>query len=97
MIESTTDRDYFVASDDFGTTATFTSPALGAVSGIFDNDDTVMDEVNAVRAELSFTAESSSVPGVGEGSTLTINSTNYLVRYRLDDGTGITTLRLTNA
>ena len=96
-IESQAERDWFFDPNDFGQTATFTSPLIGDIEGIFDSEDEVFDYVGTVRAALTFTASTDKLTGVSEGSTLTICGKSYAVRYPLDDGTGVTTLQLKNA
>jgi hypothetical protein len=96
-VESATDRAYFLESDDFGTTATFTSPALGSVSGIFDAETVEVDvggDANILSAQPQFSCATSTITGTTEGSTVTIAGTNYKVKDRLDDGTGMSVLTL---
>ena len=95
-IESGTDLAYFFETDDFGTSANFTSPALGSVNGIFDAETIEVElggDVGVLAPQPTFKARTSDLTGVSEGSAVTISSTNYLVKNRMDDGTGTTELQ----
>jgi len=96
-IESTTDRDYFFDTGDFGTVATFTDPAIGSVNGIFDEENEIEEETMTVITRVSFLAKEGDLTGVIRGSALSIGGTNYQVKVRLDDGTGVTELLLKRA
>ena len=99
-IESGTDLAYFFETDDFGVAANFTSPALGTVNGIFDAEVIEVEmggEVGILAPQPTFKCRTSDLTGVTEASAVTIGSTNYLVKNRLDDGTGTTELQLEEA
>jgi len=94
-IESATDRNFFFESDAFADTATLADAST--VNGIFDTEEREVDtdgEVNVVADDPQFTCRTSDVSGLKEGDTLTIEGVQYAIRYRRDDGTGVTDLYL---
>ena len=95
-VESATDLANFFDADDFAVVATFTSPALGSVTGIFDEEQVVDEEFNRVRREPRFLCRTSDIPNVTEGSLCTIRAVAREVLYTLDDGTGVTEVYLKN-
>lgn len=79
--------------DDFAVTVTFMDPALGAIKGILDTERDQIDiGIDAVVPVL--TTRTGLLTGVGEGSRLRLNGTQYSVKNRMDDGTGVTSLEL---
>lgn len=92
----TEDFTQFFNTNDFATTANFTSPALGNINGIWDAETVqiAVGEAGIHRPQPVFTCASASIPNVGEGSLLKYQSVNYAVKDRLDDGTGQSTLML---
>lgn len=91
-IETAADLAYFFEDTEFGIDAVFTSPSLN-VRGMIDNP---REEIAlGIDAEtIVFTCVTADIPGVEEGSTLTIDGVNLTVIDREDDGTGITELQL---
>ena len=67
------------------------------VPGIFSRDFFSSDPGGAVSIQSTapmFKCETSTVTGVGEGDTLTVDSVGYVVVEKRPDGTGITEIRL---
>lgn len=103
-IESDADRALFLDADEFGVSVTyrkkgtFTDLTLAA---IFDAEHSLAgfgdgsDVASVAPQVLMRTADLPS--GHGDGDSVTIAGTAYLVRYREPDGTGMTVLKLEKA
>lgn len=92
----TEDFAQYFDTDEFGTEASFTTPNLGAVNGIFDDEYEQIDfnHHSVDGSNPTFLCTTANITGVGEGSAVTINATNYTVKDRQDDGTGTSMLIL---
>ena len=98
-IESDTERTVFLATSDFAQAATYTpSGGSGAsINGVFDNGDGLVDlggRVGVTSGDPQFVCCTSDVFSAAEGDALVTGSVNYTIRDVIDDGTGMTTLRL---
>jgi len=97
MVETADDRALLLA--DFGVTATYT-PSGGASSSItviFDNEFIPVDtgaSVSFAMRQPKALARSADIPNVAEGDILVVNSTTYVIRIVMPDGTGMTELML---
>lgn len=97
-VETDDERAIFFALNDFGTQATLNIDGTETqINGIFEND---FEEVEA-GGSVSFSASSPTFHGrsvdladAGEGDTLTINGSGYVIRVVMDDGTGLAMLKL---
>jgi len=90
----TTDLDTFLDTTDFAVAATLNGTT--AINVIFD---AAYEAVNLQTGEVEGAApvaicKSSDVSGVSHGDTLDVNGTTYYVRGIQPDGTGLTTLIL---
>lgn len=98
-VETDTERAVFFDTDDFAVSATYT-PAGGSastISGIFDDEYEPIEVGGFVPVASSspvFQCKTSDVSSAAEGDALTVNSTSYLIRTVMDDGTGTTMLQL---
>jgi len=97
-VETDIERAIFFEADDFGITATLTIDGQESqVTGIFDDDYEDVDVGGAVPFAASaptFHARTADMVGVEEGDTLAIDDDVYTVRVVMNDGTGLTMLRL---
>jgi len=82
------------AADRLAMLADWDSAVFGAdtISGVFDNK---FVEVNGVEdVHPVFTCRTADVPGVAQGSAITVNGTAYTVVGVQPDGTGMSMLLL---
>lgn len=85
----TEDFTEFFDTGDFAVTATVGG---SSVNGIFDYEYV---EVNDIAGEAPVLMLSTADAGsAAYGTACVVNSTNYLIRVRKDDGVGVTTLIL---
>lgn len=93
-VESLADQLIFL--DDFGATATIAGSA--GITGIFDDHFLMVDDLglNIESSEPQFLCRTADCTtyNVADGQTCTVNSTNYTITTREDDGTGFTILTL---
>lgn len=98
-VESGADRAMFVNQDDFGIAAQLeTAGGVVVINGIFDSEP----ELSGLRNDLGvqsgnpvFVCRTIDLPAdLADADTMTIAGGVYLVRQRMHDGTGMTTLEL---
>ena len=98
-VETDIERAVFFDTDDFAVSATYT-PAGGSastISGIFDDAFEAVETGGFIPVASSspiFQCKTSAVSSAAEGDALIVNSTSYLIRVVMDDGTGVTMLQL---
>ena len=98
-VETDIERAVFFDSDDFAVSATYT-PSGGtatSISGIFDDTFETVETGGFIPVASSspmFQVKTSDVSSAAEGDALTVNSTSYVIRVVMDDGTGVTMLQL---
>tara|TARA_S200002703_G_C3794278_1_gene245195 strand:+ start:2141 stop:2452 length:312 start_codon:yes stop_codon:yes gene_type:complete len=98
-VETDTERAVFFSSDDFGVTATYTPSggAAASITGIFDDEFEPIEAGGFVPVASTapiFHCKTSDVSAAAEGDALTVNSTSYIIRVVMNDGTGTTMLQL---
>lgn len=79
---------------DFGVAATIGTTALTV---IFDADmiEVAVGNIGQLHENRTALVATASLPsGTAEGTAITINSTAYVIKNMIPDGTGITTLEL---
>lgn len=89
-----TSQDRLKILSDFGVDVTV---GTSTIKAIFDNphqDVTVGGEVPFSIQECYITARSSDLSSVGQGSTITIDSSSYVVTDIQPDGTGMSMVML---
>jgi hypothetical protein len=91
--------DAFFRLGGHGVMATYTQAgASHTITGIFDRDYFAVDpggRVPMTSSQPRFTCSSAALPsGAGNGDTLTVGGSPYIVRVVEPDGTGVTTLVL---
>jgi len=98
-VETDTERAVFFDTDDFAVTASYT-PAGGSatdIKGIFDDEYEPIEVGGFVPVSSSapvFQCKTSDVSAAADGDALTVNSTSYVIRVVMNDGTGVTMLQL---
>lgn len=97
-VETDSERAIFFGLDDFGTQATLNIGGTQTqVNGIFENDFDEIDAGGAVpfaATTPTFHGRAVDLADAGEGDTLTIDGSAYVIRVVMDDGTGLAMLRL---
>ncbi|QDP46575.1 MAG: hypothetical protein Unbinned4098contig1000_35 [Prokaryotic dsDNA virus sp.] len=89
----TEDLTQYFDTNDFGVEASFTSSGTAyTAKGIFDN--LYSEDLSVNGTVPTFTCVESDVTNLAVDAVCTINSTNYIVRVKKPDGTGITMLVL---
>ena len=97
--ETYDDLGFFLETDEFATTATYT-PSGGAaksIKGIFDQpraSRNASDMLGIVAPDIRFVCRTADVPSAADGDSLKVGTTTYVVRVVLTDGVGMTTLVL---
>ena len=95
-IEQDSDREALLA--DFGQTINVTD-SIGSsanIVAIFDNEYTEVDigEAGVQSTQPKLLCRTTDVSNLTEGDLCVIDSTNYFIQIRQDDGTGMTELFL---
>lgn len=95
-VELASDRLALLA--DFGVSATYT-PAGGSASSItviFDRDYQAVDggSIQFATTEPMAMCRTSDVSGAAQGDALVVSGVDYTIQVVMDDGTGMTTLAL---
>lgn len=96
-VETADDRSYFLA--DFGVVALYT-PVGGtqkSITVIFDNEHIPVDTGGNVPFSLQqpkALCRTADLTGTVEGGQIVINSTTYVIRVIMPDGTGMTEVML---
>lgn len=97
-VETDADRAIFFAVDDFGAQATLSIDGSETqINGIFENDFEEVETggmVSFAASSPTFHGRSVDLADAGEGDTLTINGSGYVIRVVMNDGTGMTMLKL---
>lgn len=88
-VETDSDRLRYLA--DFGETVTKTDSST--FTGILDAEEEEA-ETGGIRSVLILSARTSDCSGLDDGDAITVAGNTYAIRYRQDDGTGMTTLTL---
>lgn len=93
--ETSDDLSGYFTTDDFGKIATLNKTGA-RVAGHFDNDQETRElgEVEAVIAVPVFTCPTSELGALIEGDSLVIEGIKYTVTNRMDQGDGISMLRM---
>lgn len=85
--------------DDFGITVTLNPGDTDEtdIIAIFDEDQEIINPQTGevISASPGLTCESADVSGVAAGDSVEVNGVTYKIKAKLDDGTGVTVLQLT--
>jgi hypothetical protein len=84
---------------DFGITVKLNpgDTTESAIVAIFDEDQEIINPQTGevISASPALTCKSADVSGVSVGDSVEVNSVTYKIKAKLEDGTGITLLQLT--
>ena len=92
-VESDSDRAAFLDSDEFGASATWNSTTFD-VMFLSKYELAAIFDVEIEANEVSAICRDSDISGIQREQTFTVNSTAYKVKDIQPDGTGMTTLIL---
>lgn len=91
-VETSLDRLTFL--NDFGVDVVLADKTIKAIFDNPHNDISAGGEVPFSIQECYITARTSDVSGIGQGSTLTVSGSSYVVTDIQPDGTGMSTVML---